>query len=486
MAAPAMPRILVLGGGLTGLSAAYELAPAAAAGRVQVTLLESADRPGGKVETARPEGLVIEQGPDSFLATPGKPWARDLCRDLGLEGELVATPPVGRRSFVYHAGRLHPLPAGVVTGMPSRLGPFLATRLLTPAGKARALLDLVLPRVLPPDGSDVALGRLLRARLGPEVVDRLVEPLLSGIYAADADRLSLDATFPNLRRQEAQHRSLILGAMAEARRARCARAAAGATAPPPPPFLTLRQGLATLVDALAARLRATPGVELRTGAEVHALERSARGGYTVRLAGEEVHADAVVIALPAPQAARVLADAAPDAARELGGVAYADVALVAFAFDRAAVAHRMAGSGFVVPRRADIAVTACTWVSAKWPESAPPDTALLRVYLGRAGEHVLERDDHDLVTTARAALRRSMRIEAEPRLVRVMRVPQGLPQYAVGHLARVERIEAALSHLPAVWATGSAFRGVGMPDCVRQGREAAEAALAWASSAAPR
>jgi protoporphyrinogen/coproporphyrinogen III oxidase len=476
------PHVVVVGGGLTGLSAAYRMAVAAREGRIRVSLLEASWRFGGMVRTARPEGLVIEEGPDSFLVR--KPWARDLAVALGLGDRLVATPPANRRSFIYHAGRLHRLPAGVNMGVPSRLGPVLRSGLLSPAGKLRALLDLVLPRVLEPGDGDVALGRLLGARLGREAVERLAEPLLSGIYAGGADALSLNATFPALRRQEAEHRSLIRAAMAEARRTR-AVAQAGAPQAPPPVFLTLRGGLERMVDALRDALAATPGVSLRLAAPVRSLERAGLGGYTLRLDGEDLHADAVIVTTPAPEAASVLKALAPEAARELGEIAYADVALVALAFARADVPQALAGSGFVVPRNEDIGITACTWVSAKWPDSAPPETVLLRAYLGRAGSGVLDLDDRALLETARAALRRSMAIDAAPHLVRVIRVPRGLPQYAVHHLARLDRIEAALGRLPGVTVTGSAFRGVGLPDCIRQGSQAAEAALAWATSATP-
>lgn len=481
-AADGPPHIVIVGGGLTGLSAAHRLTAAAADGRVRVSLLEASGRLGGKVGTVRDGGLVIEEGPDAFLVR--RPWAKDLCVALGLGDQLVATPPANRRSFIYHGGRLSRIPAGVNMGVPSRLGPFLRSPLLSPGGKARALMDLVLPRVLPPNGGDVALGQLLGARLGREAVERLAEPLLAGIYAGGADELSLNATFPGLRRQEAAHRSLIRAAMLEARRAP-AEAVDQAAAEPPPVFLTLRGGLERLIDALRAALEATPGMTVSVAARVHSLERAGRGGYTVRVEGDELYADAVVVTTPAHEAAAVLKDAAPDAARELGQIAYADVALVALAYDGAAVPRPLTGSGFVVPRGEDIGITACTWVSAKWPGTAPPGTVLLRCYLGRAGGGALGPDDDALVAVARAALRRSMAIDAAPRVAHVIRVAAALPQYAVHHLARLERIEAAVRRLPGLAVTGSAFRGVGLPDCVRQGQEAAEAALAWATSAAP-
>jgi len=469
---------VVVGGGVTGLSAALRLAQAGAQRGVRVTLLEASPRLGGIVRTARPDGLVVEEGPDSFLAR--KPWARDLCERLGLADELVATPARNRRSFFYHAGRLHPPPAGTVNGVPGRIEPLLRTGLLSPPGKARALLDLVLPRILPASGPDVALGRLLRARLGDEVVDRIAEPMLSGIYAGGADALSLEATFPQLRVWEREHRSLIRAAGRSAGPAR-----AGRTEPAPPPpaaFLTLREGLGSLIDALARALAAA-GVDVRTQRPVHTIERAGAGGYVLRVPDEELRADAVIVTAPAPRAAEVLGAVAPDAARELRAVAYADVALVALAYPADAVGHPLVGSGFVVPAREDIAITACTWVSSKWPTAAPSGTVLVRTYLGRAGTGILEHDDDALVAMSRQALRRSMGIAAEPRMVHVVRTPAGLPQYAVGHLARLERVEAGLAHLPGLLVTGAAFRGVGLPDCIRQGEVAADSILAAAAAA---
>lgn len=475
-ATPPLPHVVVVGGGITGLAAAHRLSAGAAAGRLRLTLLEGTDRLGGVVQTARPEGFVIEEGPDSFLVR--KPWARDLAVALGLGDELVATPPANRRSHVYHRGHLWPLPAGVNMGVPARLGPFLESRLVSPAGKLRALLDLVLPRVLPPGPGDVALGVLLRARLGREVVERLAEPLLAGIYAGSIDQTSLDATFPALRAQEAAHRSLILAARRQAARTPVPTPSTDARPAPSPVFLTLRGGLGRLVDALATHLGGAPGVNVRLTAPVLGLEPSGRGGYTLRLADEEMHADAVVVTVPAPRAASLLRDAAPDAARELAQIAYADLALVALAYDRSEIPSLPPGSGFVVPRDADIGITACTWVSAKWPDTAPAGVALLRCYLGRAGGGVLDGDDEGLVATARQALARAMGVTAPPHLVHVVRVPAGLPQYAVHHLARIERVETSLRALPGIWVTGNAFRGVGLPDCIRQGSEAADAVLA--------
>lgn len=471
-----IPHVAVVGGGVTGLAAAARLLARSGPPPVRVTLVEAAARLGGKVRTTRTEGLLLEEGPDSFLAMDAKPWARDLCRELGLERELYATPAVDRHASIYHAGRLHPLPAGMTTGLPGRLGPFLATGLLTPGGKVRALADLVLPRTLGATADDVSVGALLRRRLGDELVDRLVEPLLAGIYAGNIDALSMDAVFPALRRQEATRRSLILATLAQARAAR--RRPPSAT-PPPPPFLSLRHGLDGMVEALAGRVRSAPMGRIVTASPVRRIDRDPDGRYTLQAAGLAITVDRVVVAVPAPEAARLLTPLEPHAARALASVPYADVALVMLAYDRADVGRIPHGSGFLVPRGEDVEASACTVLSAKWPASAPPETVLLRVYLGRAGDGVLNLDDAALLGRATATVSRTMGIVAPARLARVVRLPAALPQYTVGHLDRIARIEAAVhAALPGVVVTGSAFRGVGLPDCVHQGQAAAETVLA--------
>lgn len=282
-----------------------------------------------------------------------------------------------------------------------------------------------------------------------------------------------------MRQQEREHRSLIRAAALAAAQARAAKP----QAEPPPVFLTLRRGLGSLIDRLESVV-GQAGIEVRTGAGVRAVERAVRGGYTLRLDGEELHADAVLVTAEAPAAARLLQSLVPEAARELAAIAYADVALVALAYRRDQVAHPLDGSGFVVPRGENIDITACTWVSSKWPQTAPADTVLIRTYHGRADADVLAQGDGDLLSTARAALARSLGIAAPPLSAQVIRTSQGLPQYAVGHLARLARIETAVSRLPGLFVTGAAFRGVGLPDCVHQGQAAADAALSATPAAA--
>jgi len=474
-------RIAVVGGGITGLALAHRLRSRLAATCVEVTLLEASDTPGGKVFTFHEDGYTLEGGPDSFLTR--KPQAIALVRDLGLADDLVETPPAHRRSFLYVDGRLVHPPKGLVMGVPTDLESLFASPLVSRAGKVRALQDLVLPRLLR-DGEDTAVGEFLTRRLGREIVTRLAEPILSGVYAGNADELSLDATAPQLREAERRRRSLIQGLKPPTAGQTPTQVQGGA--PPPALFATLGSGLDRLVSALTTALRST-GVDVRTGARgrVSSLARGVRPDgtplYQLRTqAGDPVEADAVVLTVPAPEAAVLLQDLAPEASAELGAVRYVDVALVGLGY-RSEDVDLPPGSGFVVPRDQDLPITATTWVSQKWPGTAPQGHTLLRVYLGRSGEApVLTHSDEGLVELARDSVRRTVGERSAPAYVRVIRIPRGLPQYTVGHLTRLAKAERALAAVPGLWATGAAFRGVGLPDCIRQAEETADQVAAFA------
>jgi oxygen-dependent protoporphyrinogen oxidase len=480
------PHLVIVGGGITGLAAAYAVAAdarARAAG-VRCTLVESEPRLGGKLLTEHVDGCLIENGPDSLLAT--KPWAADLCRQVGLGDRLIPTQP-GRAVYVWYRGRLHPLPEGMAFGIPTRLGPMVRTGLLSPAEKLRAAADLVLPRRS--DGADETIGGQLRRRLGDAVVDRLAGPLLGGIYAGDPDALSVRATFPLLAEWEAAHRSLIVAALAR-RRAREAAAATAepssesADAPsghrhgPSPMFLGLAGGLGELVERLEASLQQT--VRL-TGRTVRRIARDAARPAAYRVTLDDGHllgADAVLLATPAYVSADLLAPLAPSVAAVLQQIPYVSTAAVTMAFRRDEIVHPADGHGFVVARGSGLSITACTWVSSKWPHRAPPDIVLIRCYLGRVGEEeIVEEDDDRLTSIVRADLKTTMGIEAPPVLTRVARWFKSMPQYPAGHLERLAVIDAGLQELPGLALAGAGYRGIGIPDCVRQGTEAARRLL---------
>ncbi len=455
-----MTRVVVIGGGIAGLAAAHHLADRR---DVQVTLCEAGSHPGGKIRTEDFAGVVLDLGPDAFLAR--RPEALQLCRELGLEDELV--PPATSAAYVWCRGRLRRLPEGLVLGVPTDLGALARSRVLSPLGLARVALEPLVPgRRL---AGDEALGAVVRRRLGDEAHRTLVDPLVGGINAGDTDRLSMEMTAPLLAAAARARRSLVGGA----RRA----AVPGRRGPGGPAFLTLAGGLSRLIEALVTRLTAA-GVEVRTGAPVDALEPSGDGGYRLRLASGALEADAVVVATPAWVAGRLLAPHAPEAAATLAAVDYASVALVALAFPVSALGRPLDGSGFLVARGEGRLMTACSWASSKWAHLDPGDQVVLRVSAGRAGDARAQAlDDEALVARLGLEVGQALAITAPPSEVRVTRWPRAFPQYAPGHLARVATAEAELTaRLPGVALAGAALAGVGLPACIASGRRAGDRA----------
>lgn len=463
-------HVVVVGGGISGLAAALRLLELDEG--LRVTLLEAEGRLGGKILTTRDDGFLVEGGPDLFLGA--KPGAFELCARLGIAHRLHGTAPGVRGSYVLSRGRLLRLPEGLTGLIPSRLAPFVRTPLVSIAGKLRVALDLVIPRRKSAGDDDESVEQFVVRRLGREMYERLVEPLLSGIYAGDGARLSLLATFPHLRQSEREHGGLLRATFA-ARRRPSAPLAGGRTAAHLG-FLTLPGGLGELVDAAAARLAASGRavVRLRTPAQGVAAEGH---GWRVELpAGEQLAADAVVIATPAHAAAALLAPLDRDAATALGEIEHVSTIVVSLGFRGADVPRALDASGYTVPRAEGRAVLACTWSSSKFPGRAAEGHALLRLYLGGATRpDVSGMTDAEVLALARAEVREVLGIAAEPVLVRVQRWERALPQPNLGHPARVARIAARMAQLPGLALAGNAYHGVGIPDCVRSGERAAEA-----------
>lgn len=466
--------VAVVGGGITGLAAAFELHRAGA----QVRLHE-ATAVGGKILTSAFAGTALDAGPDAFLARV--PWAVELCEEVGLGGELVA--PASRHAYLWADGELRPFPTGLLLGVPTDLDALARSGLLSPAGVARAAEDLTRPGDAPPPGTDETIGALVRRRLGPEALDRLVDPLLSGVFAGDVERLSAAAAAPQLA-AAAAGASLIEGARRALARAEAAAAAAAAATgaartvhdEPPPVFLTVRGGLHRLTDRLVDALG--PGA-VACPSTVDAV-RPAGGGYELATTGGTERHDGVLLTTPARAAARLLAPLDRGAAATLAAIEYASVVLVSFAYDVADVARPLDGSGFLVPRSAGLLMTACSWSSTKWAHLGGDGVARLRVSAGRDGdERIAGLDEAALVRALRQDLHTTMGVTAEPLATRVTPWPRSLPQYRPGHLARLADLEAALAgRAPGVVATGAAFRGVGLPACIDQGRRAARRLLA--------
>ena len=441
--------VAVIGAGVSGLTAAHALRRDHPG--LEVTVLEGSDRVGGILHTSSVGGLPVDAGADAFLARV--PDGTRLVHELGLADALVS-PATGAAS-VWTGGRMRALPSGTLLGVPGSLRELARSRVLSPAGLARAAGDRVLPgRAL--DG-DVAVGELVGRRLGRQVVDRLVDPLLGGVYAGRADDLSLEATVPQLAALVGEHRSLL--------RAVGSRPAPDADSPV---FHSLRGGLGQLTDALAAPL----GDGLRLQSPAALIERVGTAWRITMVGGRALVVDAVVVATPAPVAARLLRYAATPLSAELAAVDTASVAIVTLALPRGSLAGAPTGSGFLVPASEGRLVKAVTFTSAKWAHLDRGDVVLARCSVGRAGEPPPASDD-DLLAGVLADLRASVGLTAAPVDVRVSRWVDALPQYAVGHRARVERITAALAGLPGLALAGSAYDGVGIPACIRSAEAAA-------------
>ena len=443
-------RVAVVGGGITGLAAGWYLQQAGAA----VTVVEAGDRVGGKIRTDELAGVPVEAGPDTFLARV--PWAVDLCRELGLGDELVA--PATGKAFLWTAGRLLPLPERQVLGAPTALQPLLRSGILSRAGVARAALDLVLPptRHLGPDPS---VAEVVGRRMGREVLERLVEPLVGGINAGRADRLSLAATARPIADGAARHRSLVLGLRQ-------------APAPPAGPvFLGLAGGLQRLVDRLASELD-----DVRLGSPVGSISGIDGRGYRLALPGDRhVEADAVVVTIPSYAAAGLLADLSPTAAAALSTIRHASVVTATLAYPPPAVARPLRGAGMLVPRVDGRLTTACTWSTSKWPALAESGVVMLRASAGRDGdERAMDLSDDEVVRRVHDELAEALGVVGRPTASLVTRWPKGFPQYDVGHRARVDSIEAALeADAPGVLLAGAAYRGLGIAACIEQARRAA-------------
>ncbi len=437
-------RISVVGAGITGLAAGYEAARAGA----EVVVYEASERAGGRIRTSELAGQPVDEGPDAFLARV--PWALELCRELGLESELVS--PAQRDAYVYSRGALRALPQPNVLGVPLDFDALAASGIVSPGGVERARREPDLSGA--PLVGDQSVGELVRRRLGDETAERLVDPLLGGINASSIDHLSVRAAVPQLAEAASRNPSLVRGLR---------ELAASSTADPKAPvFHTLPGGLGRLVDALAEYL----GDRLRLSDPVADLG--------------DLDSDRVIVTLPAPAAALLIAPESSAAAGMLAGIDYASVALVSMAFDAADVGHPMAGSGYLVPAVEGLTITACSWASSKWAHVGSDKTVVLRASVGRFGDdRAVTMDDQCLVEAVQADLGTTMGLAAEPAEVRISRWERSLPQFRPGHLELVDGIEQALADdAPRLAAVGAWARGLGLPACIHQGRQAVRAAMA--------
>ena len=459
-----MTQLVVIGGGIAGLSAAYYASKIA---DTQVTLLESSDRWGGKITTDRvpfADGqFIIEGGPDTFLAT--KPWGVALCRELGLGERLHGTNPHQKNTYVLHRNRLLPLPDGLAMMIPTNIEAILKSRLVSWFSKARMGLDFILPpKSL---NGDESLGTFVSRRLGREAYENLIEPLMSGIYAGDGDQLSLASTFPYLRDLELKYGSLARGALQMRAQANGKSVQGSRSA-----FLSPTTGLAEIVERLVEALKGN-GVDLRLETTASRITNY-QFLYQIELQnGESLQADSVILATPAFVSGSLLTSLDPELASDLESIPYASTATVSLAYEQKDVPRELDGYGYVIPRRAGRHALACTWTSTKFPHRAPEGYALIRVFVGRAGQDI-PWNENDLLGLAKEELKLTLGISANPILQRIFLWDKAMPQYNLGHPEILKRIDAAFEKHPGLALAGNGYRGIGIPDCIHSSELAVE------------
>ena len=470
----AMHRVVVIGAGITGLAAAHRMRELAAEREfpLEVLVLDRATHTGGPLATVRRDGFTIETGADSFLTE--KPQAAELARRIGLGDDLIPTREEFRRTRVVHNGRLVDIPDGFSLMAPSRLGPVMRSELFSPAAKLRIALEPLVPKRK--DRRDESLAAFVTRRLGREVLDRVAQPLAGGIYTADPSRLSIAATTPRFVEMEQRHGSVIRGLRIAERRAPDRRyiCRPGHERRAMTAVLTLRNGIGSLPDALASNL----GECVRLGVEVKQISPRGDGCTIVTESGEQISADAAICAAPAYAAARMIRAANPRLADLLGAISYASAATVNMTFHESDFPAPPNSFGFVVPIIERRRIIAGSFTSLKFENRAPAGMILARVFIGgQLQTAMMQLDDDAMVTAAREEFRELLGVTAAPRFAIVRRWPDSMPQYEVGHLDRVAEIERTAAAIPRLAFVGAAFRGVGIPDCVRAGEQAAAAIL---------
>jgi oxygen-dependent protoporphyrinogen oxidase len=452
-------KALIIGGGISGLSAAYYLSRAG----IRPMLLERTSRIGGVMQTSVLQGCVLEQGPDGFLGA--KPWAMNLIRELGLADQVIGSNDHSRITYIVKNGKLVRMPAGLMMLVPTKIMPMVRTPLLSWTAKIRLGLEVFRrPKGPQPDRS---VHDFLLDHYGQEYIDYLAEPLLAGVYGGDPREMSVDRVLARFAGLESKYGSLTRGARAQARPKGAKENGAAS------PFLqTLKGGLGQLIQALNDALG--PGADL-VHANAEALEPTGAGGFRVRANGDWLEAEHVVLATPAHDGARLLASSEPELSRLLGGIPYTTSITLALGYRKATFDHPLNGHGFLVPKKERKYIFGCTWVGNKFNYRVPDDLVVLRCFLG--GDAMPLSDDA-LVAAARAELRGIMNLEAEPVFHNIARWPDSMAQYTVGHDQRIARIEEMVRAIPGLYLAGNAYHGIGIPDCVRMGQEAATRIIA--------
>jgi protoporphyrinogen/coproporphyrinogen III oxidase len=472
------PRVVVIGGGISGLAAAHRLVERGAQLKSvpEVLLLEASSRLGGVIRSERRDGFLLEAGPDSFISE--KPEAVALAKRIGIAARLIETNAAHRRSFIVRKGRLRAVPEGFQLLAPTRFWPFVTTGIFSWKGKARMALDLFLPGRASANGSDdESLAQFVRRRLGKEALERMAQPMVGGIYTADPEKLSLRATMPRFLEMERADKSLIR-AMWKQRRSVSAAEAKGTSGARYSLFLSFDEGMQVMVDGIAARLEDV-SVRLDTRVESLAFDEMTKRWQLSIGQEETIAADAVCLALPAYASAELLRATDATLADELEAIPYASTATINLAYKRSDIAHALNGFGFVSPYVERRSALACTFSSVKFAGRAPEGHALLRAFVGGALQpEMFALEEDAMIEAVCRDLQELLGIAKPPLFAHVEKWPRSMAQYHLGHLARVGRIRERLTAIPGLKMAGNAFSGAGIPDCIRSGETAADEILA--------
>jgi protoporphyrinogen/coproporphyrinogen III oxidase len=460
-------RVAIVGGGISGLTTAFYLEQERRRGApIEIVVFESSPRFGGVIQTERIEGCIIEAGPDSFLTS--KPWARELCDDLRLSSQLIGSRDAERKTYILVDGKLEPIPPGMQMMTPTRVAPVLRSRLFSAPTKWAMLREYLAPPEPLGADDDESVASFVSRHFNSELVERLADPLLSGIYGGDASRLSARATLPQMLDSEYRYRSLVRGAFAS-------RTVSRTETPPQPLFTSMHDGMQRIVDSLVRQL---PRETLRGSHPVKTV-RARESGWQITASGVTEDFDQVILAVPSYTAAKLMADipVSERAVEILRELCYSSAVTVALAFKSAEIALPQ-GFGFLVPRSAARQVMACTFTHNKFDHRTPEGTALLRIFLGGTrNPGIVKQSDPEIIEIVRRELREILSLVAEPRIARVFKWHDAMAQYEVGHLLRIARLEMHMQRFPGLQLTGNAYHGIGIPDCVRVGRAAADAIM---------
>jgi protoporphyrinogen/coproporphyrinogen III oxidase len=460
-----MTRIAIIGGGISGLAAAFALEEKRRSGALDYTLYESSPTLGGVLRTEHVDGCIVEAGPDSFITE--KPWAANLCRTLGLGDQLIGSNDADRKTYILVRGRLIPMPDGLMFMVPTKILPTGFSPLFSWSTKLRMAKELFHPPR--PAASDESVASFVERHYGSEMVDRLADPLLSGVYGGEAANLSVRAVLPRFAEMERTHGSLGR-AMLAARK----KMPHSENKPAPPLFTSLKNGMQQLIETIVPRLNQK---SLLTNAPVESIQRESER-WTVSSGSKSAHFDAVILAVPAGIAARLLATCSSELSSELAAITYSSSITVGLAYDRAVRQSLPPGFGFLVPRSEGKRLLAATFVHNKFPHRAPADRALLRCFFaGSSAENIWQLSDDAITTIVRTELQQILGLRAAPLFSRVYKWKSAMAQYGVGHLDRLDRIDRLRQQLPGLALAGNAYRGIGVPDCVRSGQDAAKQLL---------